>query len=297
MARIAFIGLGNMGTPMFKNLIRANHSLVGYDVVPDAAKKILDAGGHPAKSIGEACGDAEIVISMLPSGEHVKDVYLGPNGVLVSSKPGTLLLDCSTIDIESARAVDAEASKRGFEMLDAPVSGGVGGAQAGTLTFMVGGSESAFAKAKPILEAMGKTIVHTGKSGNGQAAKVCNNMILGISMIAVSEAFVLAEKLGLDSQKLFDVASKSSGQCWALTTYCPVAGPVPTSPANREYQPGFTASMMLKDLNLAREAAKSNGVSNPLGTASAKLYDAYVTNGHSATDFSGIVNFLRSGAS
>jgi 3-hydroxyisobutyrate dehydrogenase len=178
-------------------------------------------------------------------------------------------------------------------MLDAPVSGGVGGAQAGTLTFMVGGTDTAFAKAKPVLESMGPTIVHAGKSGNGQAAKICNNMIVGISMIAVSEAFVLAEKLGLDARKFFDVASKSSGQCWAMTTYCPVPGPVPTSPANRDYQAGFTAAMMLKDLNLARDAAQSVKAFSPLGAEAAQLYNSFVSSGRAATDFSGIVNFLR----
>ena len=223
MARIGFVGLGNMGWPMFQNLVKAGHSVKGFDIAPDAARKVATVGGQPAGSIGETCG-AEIIISMLPSGQQVKEVYLGTSGILEAAKRGTLLIDCSTIDIESARSVAAEARGRGFEMLDAPVSGGVGGAQAGTLTFMVGGTDTAFAKAKPVLESMGTTIVHAGKSGNGQAAKIRNNMIVGISMIAVSEAFVLAEKLGLDARKFFDVASKSSGQCWAMTTYCPVPG-------------------------------------------------------------------------
>ena len=195
---------------------------------------------------------------MLPAGQHVRDVYLGADGVLAAARKGALLIDCSTIDVESARAMSRPRPRsKGLAMLDAPVSGGVGGAQAGTLTFMVGGSEAAFERAKPILEAMGKTIVHAGGAGNGQAAKICNNMILGVSMIAVSEAFVLAEKLGLDAQKLFDISSKSSGQCWSMTTYCPVPGPVPTSPANRDYKAGFTAAMMLKDLKLAQDAAKA----------------------------------------
>jgi 3-hydroxyisobutyrate dehydrogenase len=292
MARIGFVGLGNMGWPMFQNLVKAGHSVKGFDIAPDAARKVATVGGQPAGSIGEACG-AEIIISMLPSGQQVKEVYLGTSGILEAAKRGTLLIDCSTIDIESARSVAAEARGRGFEMLDAPVSGGVGGAQAGTLTFMVGGTDTAFAKAKPVLESMGTTIVHAGKSGNGQAAKICNNMIVGISMIAVSEAFVLAEKLGLDARKFFDVASKSSGQCWAMTTYCPVPGPVPTSPANRDYQAGFTAAMMLKDLNLARDAAQSVKAFSPLGAEAAQLYNSFVSSGRAATDFSGIVNFLR----
>ena len=207
--------------------------------------------------------------------------------------PDTLLIDCSTIDVDSARQVSAAAREKGLAMLDAPVSGGVAGAQAATLTFMVGGTEQAFARAKPLLEAMGKTIVHAGPSGNGQAAKICNNMVLGISMIAVSEAFVLAERLGLDAQKLFEISSKSSGQCWSLTSYCPVPGPVPTSPANRDYQPGFTAAMMLKDLCLAQEAARSVGASTPLGAEAAVLYGLYVGNGFGGRDFSGMIRFLR----
>ena len=209
---------------------------------------------------------------MLPAGQHVRDVYLGAEGVLAAAGAGTLLIDSSTIDVETARDVAAAADQKGLAMLDAPVSGGVGGAQAGTLTFMVGGGDEAFARAKPILEKMGKTIVHAGGAGNGQAAKICNNMILGVSMIAVSEAFVLAEKLGLDAQKLFDISSKSSGQCWSMTTYCPVPGPVPTSPANRDYKAGFTAAMMLKDLKLAQDAAKAAGADTPLGADAAKIY-------------------------
>src|SRR6185503_5502213 len=205
----------------------------------------------------------------LPAGQHVRDVYLGAEGVLSSVGAGTLLIDSSTIDVETARTVAAAADKKGLVMLDAPVSGGVGGAQGGTLTFMVGASDDAFARALPILEKMGKTIVHAGGAGNGQAAKICNNMILGVSMIAVSEAFVLAEKLGLDAQKLFDISSKSSGQCWTMTAYCPVPGLVPTSPANREYKAGFTAAMMLKDLKLAQHAAGATGAETPLGADAA----------------------------
>jgi 3-hydroxyisobutyrate dehydrogenase len=255
MARIGFIGLGNMGLPMAINLIKAGHQVEGVDINPAAVAKVKEAGGvggDAAKSVAARC---DVVITMLPAGQHVRDAYLGPNGIIENANAGTLLIDSSTIDVETARVVAAAAEKKGLLMIDAPVSGGVGGATAGTLTFMCGGSAQAFARAQSILEKMGKTIVHAGGAGNGQAAKICNNMVLGISMIAVSEAFVLAEKLGLDHQKLFDISSKSSGQCWSMTTYCPVPGPVPTSPANRDYQPGFTAAMMLKDLKLAQEAA------------------------------------------
>jgi 3-hydroxyisobutyrate dehydrogenase len=230
---------------------------------------------------------------MLPAGQHVREVYLGNGGIVENANAGTLLIDCSTIDVESSRVVAGAAEAKGLLMLDAPVSGGVGGASAGTLTFMVGGSERAFERALSILEKMGKTIVHAGGAGNGQAAKICNNMILGVSMIAVSEAFVLAEKLGLDKQKLFDIASKSSGSCWSMTTYCPVPGPVPTSPANRDYQAGFTAAMMLKDLVLAQGAANAVGVATPMGAEAAALYKLYAGQGEAGRDFSGIINFLR----
>jgi 3-hydroxyisobutyrate dehydrogenase len=229
----------------------------------------------------------------LPSGREVNEIYLGADGIIAHALPGSLLIDCSTIDVETARNVAASAEAKGMMMVDAPVSGGVGGAQAGTLTFMVGGRDQAFEKARPILEAMGKTIVHAGGAGNGQAAKICNNMVLGISMIAVSEAFVLAEKLGLDAQKLFDISSKSSGQCWSMTSYCPVPGPVPTSPANRDYQAGFTAQMMLKDLRLAQEAARGARAATPLGAGAAAIYQQYVDGGEGGRDFSGIVRFLR----
>ncbi len=229
---------------------------------------------------------------MLPAGPHVRTVYFGTGGVLASARQGSLLIDCSTIDVETARAVGAAAGEAGFGMLDAPVSGGVGGATAGTLTFMVGGTESDFARAEPILRSMGKTIVHAGMAGNGQAAKICNNMMLGISMIAVCEGFALAEKLGLDWQRLFDISSKSSGQCWAMTNYCPVPGPVPTSPANRGYKAGFTAEMMLKDLKLAQQAAQGAGAATPLGANAASLFALMVNAGDGAADFSAIFRFL-----
>lgn len=292
MANIGFIGLGNMGLPMALNLVKAGHAVAGNDVTPKGMEALAAAGGKAAKSVSQAA-EADIVVTMLPAGQHVREVYLGSNGILAKAKKGTLFIDSSTIDVATARAVAAEAEKRGMLMIDAPVSGGVGGAQGGTLTFMVGGPDAAFEQAKPILEKMGKTIVHAGGAGAGQAAKICNNMILGISMIAVSEAFVLAEKLGLDKQKLFDISSKSSGQCWSMTSYCPVPGPVPASPANRDYQAGFTAAMMLKDLKLAQEAAKSAGASTPLGAEAAGIYDRYVGAGEGGRDFSGIIRFIR----
>jgi 3-hydroxyisobutyrate dehydrogenase len=293
MARIGFIGLGNMGLPMARNLLKAGHIVRGHDVSRTQVHALAASGGQAVDGIAAAASDAEIVITMLPAGQHVRDVYLEPNGVLAAAGAGSLLIDSSTIDVATARTVAAAAAAKDFMMLDAPVSGGVGGAQAGTLTFMVGGADEAFARARPILEQMGKTVVHAGGAGNGQAAKICNNMILGVSMIAVSEAFVLAEKLGLDAQKLFDISSKSSGQCWSLTTYCPVPGPVPTSPANRDYQAGFTAAMMLKDLRLAQDAAAAAGAHTPLGADAAKVYSQYVDSGEAARDFSGIIQYIR----
>jgi 3-hydroxyisobutyrate dehydrogenase len=293
MAQICFIGLGNMALPMAQNLIKAGHAVTGFDVDADAADRLAAAGGVVGTSIDVVCVGADIIITMLPSGKEVREVYLGPGGVLASAPHGALLIDCSTIDVESARAVAAAASVNELRMVDAPVSGGVAGAEAATLTFMVGGSERAFELAKPVLENMGKAIVHTGGPGTGQSAKICNNMILGVSMIAVSEAFALAQKLGLDAQKLFDIASKSSGQCWAMTSYCPVPGPVPTSPANRDYQAGFTAAMMLKDLKLAQGAAKTTGAKAPMAAAATALYGLFVEQGNAGTDFSGIIKLLR----
>jgi 3-hydroxyisobutyrate dehydrogenase len=293
MAKIGFVGLGNMGLPMAQNLVKAGHSVKGFDVAKAQVEALVSSGGAAADSVKAAASGVDMVITMLPAGQHVRDVYLGAQGVLASAAPGTLLIDCSTIDVETARAVSSAAEKKSLAMLDAPVSGGVGGAQAGTLTFMVGGSDAAFAKAKPVLEMMGKTIVHAGAAGNGQAAKICNNMILGVSMIAVSEAFVLAEKLGLDAQKLFDISSKSSGQCWSMTSYCPVPGPVPASPANRDYKAGFTAAMMLKDLKLAQDAAKTAGAKTPLGADAEKIYSQFVEAGEGPRDFSGVIRFIR----
>jgi 3-hydroxyisobutyrate dehydrogenase len=292
MTQIGFIGLGRMGFPMAQNLIKAGHAVTGFDVDSAAAERLNAVSGTVANAIDVACGGAEVVITMLPTGKEVREVYLGSGGVLASALDGALLIDCSTIDVDSARAVAAAAQVNELRIVDAPVSGGVAGAEAATLTFMVGGSDIAFEKANPILAAMGKIIVHAGSAGAGQAAKICNNMMLGVSMIAVCEAFSLARKLGLDAQKLFDIASQSSGQCWAMTKYCPVPGPVPTSPANRGYQPGFTAAMMLKDLLLAQAAAKASGAKAPMAAGAAALYDLFVDQGHAGMDFSGIIKLL-----
>jgi 3-hydroxyisobutyrate dehydrogenase len=293
MARIGFIGLGNMGLPMALNLLKAGHQVEGFDLNGAAVEKLKAAGGAGVSTARIAAGRGDVVITMLPSGREVQEVYLGADGIIANAQPGTLLIDCSTIDVATARLTAAAADAKGLALLDAPVSGGVTGAAGATLTFMVGGSEAAFGQARALLEAMGKTIVHAGGSGNGQAAKICNNMILGVSMIAVSEGFLLAEKLGLDVQKLFDISSKSSGQCWSMTSYCPVPGPVPTSPANRDYQAGFTAAMMLKDLKLAQDAAATSGVATPLGAEAAALYGLFCAHGEAARDFSGIIRFLR----
>jgi 3-hydroxyisobutyrate dehydrogenase len=293
MAQIGFIGLGNMGLPMAQNLIKAGHPVCGYDVSAEALDKFSAAGGIAVRSLDVASMGVDLIITMLPAREQVREVYLGQGGVLASAAPGTLLVDCSTVDVETARAVAAAAKVNELEMLDAPVSGGVAGAQAATLTFMVGGSDTAFERAKPLLEAMGKIVIQAGAAGSGQAAKICNNMILGISMIAVCEAFVLADKLGLDAAKLFEISSQSSGQCWSLTNYCPMPGMVPTSPANHDYQPGFTAAMMLKDLKLAQDAARLSRAVAPLGAGATAVYQRFVEEGGAAVDFSGIIRFLR----
>ncbi len=293
MATIAFIGLGNMGLPMAKNLLAGGHRVIGVDLSPANLAAAQAAGLELAPTAGAAAAEADLVVTMLPAGPHVRAVYGAADGVIAIARPGTLFIDSSTIDVDSARAVIAQAEAAGHMMLDAPVSGGTGGAAAGTLTFMVGGSETAFAKAQPYLALMGKNIVHAGGPGTGQAAKICNNMILGISMIAVSEAFALADKLGLERQKLFDISSTSSGQCWSLTSYCPVPGPVPTSPANRDYQPGFAVDMMLKDLKLAQQAAASAGAATPLGAQAAALYQLFSAAGNGGMDFSAIVKMMQ----
>ncbi len=293
MAKVGFIGLGNMGMPMAQNLLKAAHAVTGFDLNVDATERLAASGGSTANSIADACKAAEVVITMLPAGEQVREVYLGAGGVLATVEPETLLIDCSTIDVATAREVAQAARDKALAMVDAPVSGGVAGAEAASLTFMVGGDGAAFERARPLLEAMGKTIVHAGGPGNGQAAKICNNMILGASMIVVSEAFLLAEKLGLEAQKLFDISSKSSGQCWSMTSYCPVPGLVPTSPANRDYKAGFTAAMMLKDLKLAQAAARATRATTPLGAGAAAVYERFIESGDSSVDFSGIIRYLR----
>lgn len=293
---IAFLGLGHMGGPMAANLIAAGYTVLGYDPVPAAVEAAKAHGVPMAASAVEAAAGASVVLTMLPSGRHVLDAYRGAGerpGLLEAAAPGTLFLDCSTINVTEAQEAAAAAIAAGHRSVDAPVSGGVVGAEAGTLTFMVGGEDDDVAAVRPILETMGKRVVHCGAHGLGQAAKVCNNMILGVSMIAVSEAFVLGEKLGLTHEALFDVAAHASGQCWALTTNCPVPGPVPTSPANRDYQPGFAGALMAKDLRLAVNALEHTGVAAEMGQLASKIYDSFVEHGGGGTDFSGIINTIR----
>lgn len=293
MATIGFIGLGNMGGPMARNLLKAGHSLKAFDLSEAALKAAEDAGASIAKSAGDAASGVEVVVSMLPAGQHVRGVYLGDEGILAKADAGTLFIDSSTIDVDSARAVSEAASAAGLTMVDAPVSGGTMAAEAGTLTFMVGGSDDGFDRAKPVLDVMGKNIFHAGGAGTGQAAKICNNMLLAISMVGTCEAFVLAEKLGLDAQKLFEISSTASGQCWSLTSYCPVPGPVPAAPSNRDYQPGFSAAMMLKDLRLSQEAAQGVRAATPMGAEAAQLYGLMESLGKSDLDFSGIIKLIR----
>ncbi len=290
MTTLAFIGLGNMGNPMAANLVKAGHRVNGFDLVPQNLETAAAHGIEVAADAAATLAGAEAVITMLPAGAHVLNVY---DQLVPLAAPGTLFIDCSTIDVASARQAHRIAAAHQLPSVDAPVSGGTAGAAAGTLTFMAGGAADAFARAEPLLEPMAGRVVHCGDDGAGQAAKICNNMILGISMIGVGEAFVLAEKLGLSHQALFDVASVSSGQCWSLTSYCPVPGPVPASPANRAYQPGFAAALMLKDLRLAQEAAQSAGAVTPLGAAAAQLYALFNGQGGAARDFSGIIEMLR----
>ncbi|GAA4167744.1 3-hydroxyisobutyrate dehydrogenase [Shinella granuli] len=290
MSPVAFIGLGHMGGPMAANLVKAGYSVRGFDLATASLELARENGVSTAASVAEAVSGAGIVITMLPAGAHVLSVWQELVAIVPS---GTLLIDCSTIDMASARKAHALAEAHGCPALDAPVSGGTGGASAGTLTFMVGGDADVFAGAKAVFEAMGRKIIHCGGASAGQAAKICNNMILGISMIAVGEAFVLGERLGLTHQALFDVASVSSGQCWSLTTYCPVPGPVPTSPANHEYEPGFAAALMLKDLKLSQAAAADAGAMTPLGARAAALYQRFADDGFGDKDFSAIITMLR----
>jgi 3-hydroxyisobutyrate dehydrogenase len=292
MAVIGFIGLGNMGSGMAANLAKAGHEVRGFDLSADAVAALTAKGGKAAASVAEAVTGADAVVTMLPAGKHVRGVYEGEEGILSLVRPDVILMDCSTIDVDSARAVAALAAEKGLAFVDAPVSGGVAAAEGGTLTFMVGGPEAAFEAARPYLDKMGKAVIRAGEAGAGQAAKICNNMLLAIHMIGTCEAFVLAEKLGLSHQALFDVASTSSGQCWSLTSYCPVPGPVPTSPANRGYRPGFTAAMMAKDLRLAQEAALDADVATPMGAQARSLYALFAQGGHGGLDFSGIYKMI-----
>jgi 3-hydroxyisobutyrate dehydrogenase len=290
MASIAFIGLGNMGGPMAANLVKAGHKVVAFDLTAASRDQAKADGAAVAESSVASVKGADVVVTMLPAGKHVMSVW---NEVVPAMAKGALIIDCSTIDVESAKAAHALAAKHNIGSIDAPVSGGTGGAKGATLTFMCGGEAKAFAAAKPVLEGMGKKIVHCGDAGAGQAAKICNNMILAISMIGVSEAFALAEKLGLSHQAMFDVASTSSGQCWSLTTYCPVPGPVPTSPANNDYKPGFASALMVKDLTLAQDAAKASGAATPLGKHAQEIYKAFDAEGNGGVDFSGIIRHVR----
>ena len=296
MAKIGFIGLGNMGLPMALNLVESGHRVTVFDLAETQVEAAASKGALPASSAMNAAEQADVVITMLPEGRHVTGVLLGDraqNGVLGTVGPDTLVVDCSTIDVETTRAVAVHAAGKGIEFCDAPVSGGVAGAEAGKLTFMVGGSEAAFERARPILEAMGQTIIHAGDAGNGQVAKVCNNMLLGIHMIAVSEAFALAESLGLPDDKLYEVCNQSSGQCWTMTNYCPVPGPVPTSPANRDYQGGFAAALMLKDLKLSQQAAQAAGAVTPLGAEATTLYGLFARDDSAELDCSAIVKMIK----
>ena len=290
MTSIAFIGLGNMGGPMAANLVKAGHKVTAFDLVEASRKQASSDGAGIADSAASAVKGAQVVVTMLPAGRHVLSVW---TEILPAMSEGSLVIDCSTIDVESAKQAHALAAKHGVASVDAPVSGGTGGAKGATLTFMCGGEEKAFKAANPVLQNMGKKIVHCGGAGAGQAAKICNNMILGVSMIAVGEAFVLAEKLGLSHQALFDVASTSSGQCWSLTSYCPVPGPVPTSPANNDYKPGFASALMVKDLTLAQDAAQAAGAETPLGKHAQEIYKAFDASGNGGVDFSGIIRHVR----
>jgi len=293
MTTIGFIGLGNMGGPMAANLAKAGHDVTATDLSIGAIDRAVDAGCIRGDTVKATVENADVVVTMLPAGAHVRSVYIEDYGILANAKPGALFIDSSTIDVESARAVAASSKAKNFRMVDAPVSGGVAAAIAGTLTFMVGGEENAFDTAKLVLEAMGKNIFHAGASGNGQVAKIANNMLLGTTMIATCEAFNLAEKLGLDAQTFFDISSTASGQSWSMTSYCPVAGPVETAPSNRDYQPGFAAAMMLKDMRLAQEAAHSAKAATPLGAQSEALYALMESAGKDDLDFSGVMKLIR----
>lgn len=291
--KIGFIGLGHMGQPMAKNLLKAGFQVTVYDVVPAAVQALINEGAQSAHSIAELASQSDVIITMLQNGKQVSEVCISKDGIFSHAKKDTLYIDSSSIEINTTRELHMLAKTHGIAMIDAPVSGGVGGAAAGSLTFMVGGEEQYYLRALPILEKMGKKIVHAGQAGNGQAAKICNNLILGISMIAVSEGFALGEKLGLDPKKFFEISSNASGQCWSMTSYCPVPDVIEKSPANNHYQPGFMAKMMLKDLRLGQHAAESVNANIPLGTEAAALYSMFVNQGFGDMDFSGIINMIK----
>lgn len=290
MTRIAFIGLGNMGGGMAANLAKAGHEVRAFDLSEDALARAEGKGCTRAASAEEALTDAEAVVTMLPAGKHVAEVYR--KAVLLSAPKDAILMDCSTIDVATAKTVAGEAAFAGYTMVDAPVSGGIAAADGGTLTFMVGGSDEGFERARPLLEKMGKAVIHAGEAGSGQAAKICNNMLLGATMVATCETFVLAEKLGLDAQTFFDIASKASGQSWSMTSYCPVPGVGPETPADRDYEGGFAAALMLKDLKLAMEAAQEAGAYTPMGGEAEELFQRFVERGGGTKDFSGIIKMI-----
>ena len=291
--KIAFIGLGNMGGGMAANLAKEGHEVRAFDLSEEALARAVEAGCTRAASAADAVTGAEAVVTMLPAGKHVAAVY--ETDVFPNAAPGTLLLDCSTIDVATARANIEAATAKGLVAVDAPVSGGIAAANAGTLTFMVGGTGEGFARAEPILAKMGKAVIHAGDAGAGQAAKICNNMLLGASMVATCETLALAQKLGLDPQKFFDIASVSSGQCWSLTSYAPLPGVGPTTPADNDYKGGFAAALMLKDLRLAMEAAASVEAQVPMGTRARELYEAFVEADKDGRDFSAIIRTLQGG--
>ncbi|HSQ99431.1 MAG TPA: 3-hydroxyisobutyrate dehydrogenase [Sphingomicrobium sp.] len=290
MTRIAFIGLGHMGGGMAPNLAKAGHEVRAFDLVQEAVEKAASAGCTAAPSAADAIRDADVVITMLPAAKHVRTVF--QDEIAPNAKPGALLIDCSTIDVASAREVGEEMKRKGFDFLDAPVSGGIAAAAGGNLTFMVGGTDEQFERAKPFLEPMAKAVIHAGQLGSGQAAKICNNMILGATMAATCEAFVLAQKLGLDPQVFFEISSKASGQSWSMTSYAPVPGVGPESPADHDYEGGFAAALMLKDLRLAAEAAQSVGAYTPMGAEAEELYQRFVDRGGGSKDFSAIIKMI-----
>ena len=290
MARVAFIGLGNMGGGMAANLAKKGHDVRAFDLSVEALTRATAAGCLAADSATAAIAGAEAIVTMLPAGKHVESVYA--DAVFGNAAPSAILIDCSTIDVATAKRIAQDAQAKGLAAVDAPVSGGIGAANAGTLTFMVGGSAEAFARAEPFLADMGKAVIHAGVAGAGQAAKICNNMLLGVTMAGTCEAFLLAEKLGLDAQKFYDIASVSSGQSWSMTTYCPVPGVGPETPADHDYQGGFAAALMLKDLRLAMEAAEGSAAETPMGAKARELYEAFAEQGHGALDFSGLIRML-----